>query len=235
MHDEFSLPDDCDFTDDQDELDELKKWQQLLEDTRETRELIACALIGDVLAAIDAVKILQLRATPEVLDASRALCQSTLVADRQLGVRIIGRLGDTVPVLRVARRLRGSGDAEMCAYAEKLYARFRGNVREMRPYPKEAIAILMPMLETETDIETLREVIFALGEYQEFHPSITARIADLRTHPEPAVRFTVANRLVSDVRHPAAQQAIEELSRDEDEDVRRVARQWMEFVLRVRK
>lgn len=232
MEDDFSLPDDFDFPDD--DQHEQQKWQRMFSDPRDTQQLITCALIRDAEEAIDAITILQMRATPEVLDAARALCASALVADRQLGISILSRLGDTVPILRVARRLRASGDEQLSAHAEDLYARFGGG-REMRPYPKEALSILLPMLQTETDIEVLRVVIFALGEYIEFHPSVTAHIAALRTHPHPDVRFSVANRLASDVENPSAQQAIEELSHDEDESVREIAQDWMELVRMARK
>jgi len=102
---------------DDDELDEdlpawanhsTEAWRQRLADPRSTDELIELALSNDTDGYLEALQILQGRGTREVLDAARGLCASPIMEERKLGVNILGRLGDTAPMLRVARRLRMS-------------------------------------------------------------------------------------------------------------------------------
>jgi|GEM_PF-2380037 len=197
-------------------------WQRRLADPRSTDELIELALSDNISGYMEALQILQGRGTREVLDAARGLCASPVVEERKLGVSILGRLGDTAPILRVARRLRMSGEEDMRDYADKLIDSVPG-AKDTTPFPKEALATLLPMLETEEDIETLRDVLCSIAEYGDFHDSIIPRIAAMRTHPSPEVRFTVTTRLGIWGDNPVAYRALTELAKDEDEDVRMIA------------
>jgi len=222
---------------DDDELDEdlpawanhsTEAWRQRLADPRSTDELIELALSDDTDGYLEALQILQGRGTREVLDAARGLCASPIVEERKLGVNILGRLGDTAPMLRVARRLRMSGAEEFREYADAL-ADSVPEAKDITPFPKEALATLLPMLETEEDIDTLRDVICSIAEYGDYHPSIIPQIAAMRTHPSPEVRFTVTTRLAIHMDNPVARRALIELTRDEDEAVREMATEWMEM------
>ncbi len=73
------------------------------------------------------------------------------------------------------------------------------------------------------------DVLCAVAEYGDFHDSIVPRIAALRTHPSPEVRFTVTTRLSIHIDHPAARRALAELARDEDDTVRDMARESMDM------
>jgi len=203
-------------------------WQERLADHRSTDELIELALSDDIDGYMEALQILQVRGSREVLDAARGLCASPIIEERKLGVSILGRLGDTAPMLRVARRLRMSGEEKYREYADKLADSVPG-AKDIIPFPKEALATLMPMLETELDIDTLRDVICSIAEYGDYHPSIIPRIAAMRTHPSPEVRFTVTTRLAIHMDHPAARRALTELARDEDDTVREMALAWTEM------
>jgi len=210
------------------DFDDLARWQRMLDDPKPTDYFIHLALTSDDPARyVEAIQTLQVRGTPDVLNAARELCGSVLPHERKLGAVILSQLGDTAPILRVARRLRMMGDEELRAYADKLYARFGAGSEALRAYPKEALSILLPMLESEEDVDTLREVLCAVAEYQEFHPSITPRIAAHRTHPDPRVRFTVSTRLGMDLQNPVAQQALAELANDDDESVAQIAKTWL--------
>lgn len=205
-------------------------WQRRLDDPRSTDELIDLALRSAALdegsGYLEALQILQMRGTREVLDAARALCASPIVDERKLGVNILGRLGDTAPILRVARRLRMSGEEKYRDFADELVNSVPG-AKDITPFPKEALATLLPMLETEQDIDTLRDVLCSIAEYADFHPSIIPRIAAMRHHPSPEVRFTVTTRLAIHMDHPVARRALAELANDEDETVRDLAREWV--------
>jgi len=192
---------------DDEELDEeppawadhsAEAWHRRLADPRATGELIDIALrasdIDDGTTYVEVLQILQVRGTREVLDEARGLCASPVVEERKLGVSILGRLGDTAPMLRVARRLRMSGEEDMRDYAEKLIDSVPG-AKDTTSFPKEALATLLPMLETEQDINTLRDVLCSIAEYGDYHDSVIPRIAEMRTHPSPEVRFTVTTRL----------------------------------------
>ncbi len=210
--------------------DSLNEWRRLFSDDSTTDYLIAVALTtSDPSAYVEAINILQLRGNQEVLEAARTLCGSILPEERKLGATILSRLGDAAPALRVARRLRMSGEEGMLPSAEKLEAPFGDEVKERRAYPKEALGILLPMLERENDSETLREILCAVAEYQDYHPSITERIAAFRTHPDPHVRFTVSTRLALNLDHPVALQALNEMAHDNDAEVRRAAENWLEL------
>jgi len=204
-------------------------WQTRLDDPRSTDELIDLALRSSALdegdGYMEALQILQIRGTREVLDAARALCASPVVDERKLGVSILGRLGDTAPMLRVARRLRMSGEEKYREYADELASSVPG-AKDITPYPKESLATLLPMLETEQDIDTLRDVLCSIAEYGDYHPSIIPRIAEMRTHPCPEVRFTVTTRLAIHMDHPVACRTLAELANDEDDTVRDLAREW---------
>jgi hypothetical protein len=115
-------------------------------------------------------------------------------------------------------------------HADDIYSRYGSEAEQIRPFPKEALSTLLPMLETEEDIDTLRDVICAIAEYQELHSSITAHIAALHTHPDSDVRFTVTTRLSLDMENPVAQQALRELARDEDAAVAEMARQSLSML-----
>lgn len=207
-------------------------WQQRLDDPRSTGELIDLALRSYALdegdGYIEALQVLQIRGTREVLDAARELCASPIVEERKLGVSILGRLGDTAPLLRVARRLRMSGEEKFREYADELANSVPG-AKDIVPFPKEALATLLPMLDTEQDIDTLRDVLCSIAEYGDYHPSIIPRIAEMRMHPCPEVRFTVTTRLAIHMDNPVARQALAELANDEDDTVRDLAREWAEM------
>jgi len=227
MTDPFSSPDDESSWDDE-KHGSLTDWRRMFGDDSTTDYLIAMALLTeDPFIYVEAINILQLRGNREVLEAARTLCGSTLAEERKLGAAILSRLGDAAPALRVARRLRMSGDEEQLASAEKLEEPFGDEVKSRRAFPKEVLGILLPMLDREEDVETLREILCAVAEYQDFHPSITRRIAALRKHPDPNVRFTVSTRLALNIEHPAAQQALVELANDDDNDVRHAAEEWL--------
>jgi len=210
---------------------ETTKWQRMLANPHPTEYLVATALITeDPCTYVEILETLQLRATPEVFEAARALCESNSPRERQFGASILSRFGDVAPPLRVARRLRMSGEEDLCRHAEEYERPFGPEISETRTMPKEALAILLPMLERETDNETLRDVLCAIAEYQDFHPSITEHIAALRHHPDPHVRFTVSTRLSLNIEHPAAWQALTEMANeDEHESVRAAAREWLKM------
>lgn len=231
--DEFHVDEDIDWLDDESRIpfeDRVEKWQRMMTDPRSTAELIALALTNrDALRYLNTLETLQLRGSREVLTAARTLCLGASSEERKLGAAILSRLGNNVPLLRVARQLRMSGDEEMRTRADKIYRKFGPGADAIQTFPKEALATLLPMLESETDIETLRDVICAVAEYQDFHASITARIAALRTHPHPDVRFTVSTRLALNLESEVAQQALAELANDEDERIR----EWVEDCLKM--
>jgi HEAT repeat protein len=73
---------------------ENEKRQDRHDDPRVTDELIRFALNEvDEDAAWDAVVVLHLRATPEVLAAAQGLCGSAVAKERELGANILGQLG----------------------------------------------------------------------------------------------------------------------------------------------
>lgn len=112
MTDPFTSPDD-DVSWEDEKNDYLAEWRRLFADESTTDYLIAVALTSaDPRAYMDAIKILQLRGNHEVLEAARTLCGSALAEERKLGATILSRIGDAAPALRVARRLRMSGDEQ---------------------------------------------------------------------------------------------------------------------------
>jgi hypothetical protein len=213
-----------------DEGSREERFQEQLTDTRPTVLLIHLALAtDDPFSYVELLHTLQIRGTREVLEAAQVLCGSTKVDERKLGVNILGRLGNHAWPLRLARNWRASGDEARQGRVAEMMARLGPGAEEVRTFPKEALATLLPMLDREEDTETLRDLLCAVAEYLDFHPTIVDHIAALRTHSSPHVRFTVCTRLGLDPESDVAQAALMELSHDLDQNVRTMAQQSLEM------
>lgn len=204
------------------DMELLQRCERLLADPRSTDELIRLALVtaGTPLDYMEVLQTLHLRANREVLEAACALCHSAHARERILGADMLGRLGDIVWVLRAARMLSDSEHPQAQAHGERLMQQFSPLVGRARQFPKEIISILLPLVESEENDQVLRAMLCALGDYQDFHPIVTERLAAMRTHPNRDVRFTVATRLALNLENPIALVAMTELSDDDDDEIR---------------
>jgi HEAT repeat protein len=93
-----------------------------------------------------------------------------------------------------------------------------------RVYLEESLAILLPMLETESDASILNEVAFALGHIRD--PRAIEPLLKLKNYPHEDVRYGVVFGLLT-YEDRRAVSALIELSQDVDEDVRN----WATFGL----
>jgi HEAT repeat protein len=93
-----------------------------------------------------------------------------------------------------------------------------------RAFTKESLAVLLPMLEQETDVEVLQAVGFALGHLRD--PEAIPHLIRLKNHSDDRVRYGVVHGLLTHEDQRAID-ALIELSQDVDEDVRN----WATFGL----
>jgi HEAT repeat protein len=93
-----------------------------------------------------------------------------------------------------------------------------------RAFPKASLAVLLPMLEQETDPDVLQAVAIALGHLGD--PEAIAYLIKLRNHPDDRVRYGVVHGLLT-YEDESAVDALIELSQDADDDVRN----WATFGL----
>lgn len=93
-----------------------------------------------------------------------------------------------------------------------------------RVYHEEILALLLPMLETETDPDILQNIAIALGHNRD--PRVIEPLLRLKNHPHEDVRYGVTYGLLT-YEEPCAVTALIELSQDVDEDVR----DWATFGL----
>jgi HEAT repeat protein len=93
-----------------------------------------------------------------------------------------------------------------------------------RVFPKESLAVLLPMLEQETDVDVLQAVAIALGHLGD--PEAIPHLIKLKKHPDAGVRYGVVHGLLT-YDDESAIEALIELSQDVDEDVRN----WATFGL----
>lgn len=92
------------------------------------------------------------------------------------------------------------------------------------PFRAETTSLLLEISKTETDLEALQSITFALGRMHE--PAAIRRLLELKDHESEAVRYAVVHGLLTGTEEPGIQ-ALIELSRDPDEDVRN----WATFGL----
>jgi HEAT repeat protein len=158
-------------------------------------DLLAAALDeGDESRRWDLVLELHHRETPETYEAARALVASPDPNRRRLGADVPARMG---------------------AFVGRTTA---------RRYRLAAVAVLLPALEVETDIDALDAMVVALGLLGD--PRAVAPVARLRWHGDADIRFAVAFSL-GGFSDPGAVDALIELSGD---SVPRV-RDWATFGL----
>ncbi len=93
-----------------------------------------------------------------------------------------------------------------------------------RAFPKESLAVLLPMLETEHDVGVLQSITGSLGHIHD--PDAIPHIVRLKNHPSEDVRYGVVLGLLG-YRAPEAINTLIELSEDNDSDVR----DWATFGL----
>jgi HEAT repeat protein len=93
-----------------------------------------------------------------------------------------------------------------------------------RAYPKESLAVLLPMLETEQDIGVLQSIAISLGHIHD--TDAIPHLIRLKNHPSEDVRYGVVSGLTG-YRVSEAIDALIELSDDSDSDVR----DWATFGL----
>jgi HEAT repeat protein len=93
-----------------------------------------------------------------------------------------------------------------------------------RVFPKERLAVLLRMLEQETDAEVLQSVAIALGNLSD--PGAIPYLLRLKNHPDDRVQYGVVHGLLTH-EDESAVDALIELSQDIDEDVRN----WATFGL----
>jgi HEAT repeat protein len=91
-------------------------------------------------------------------------------------------------------------------------------------FPKERLAVLLPMLERETDPDVLQAAAIALGNLSD--PEAIPHLIKLKNHPDDRVRYGVVHGLLGH-EDESAIDALVELSQDVDDDVRN----WATFGL----
>jgi HEAT repeat protein len=165
-------------------------------------EQIAAALAGpwDSDERWEHIRALQQRGGRDVFDAAAALCGSSVPDERTVGADVLGQMG---PWVSHGLGLRESADPALHA---------------------DAADLLLGMLEHEQDVAVLDSVCVALDHLED--PRRIEPLVALRTHPHEDVRFAVVFSLLG-VDDDRAVQALIELSRDEDSDVR----DWATFGL----
>jgi len=93
-----------------------------------------------------------------------------------------------------------------------------------RSFPEESVAVLLKLLEIESDVDILHAVCVALGHIHD--PTAIPALARLKTHPSEIVRDAVVYGLLSFVEDLAVH-SLSELSNDQDDHVR----DWATFGL----
>ena len=93
-----------------------------------------------------------------------------------------------------------------------------------RAFPKESLAVLLPMLEEETDPDVLQAVAIALGHIRD--PEAIPHLIKHKNHSDDRVRYGVVHGLLT-CEDQRAVAALIELSQDADDDVRN----WATFGL----
>jgi len=94
----------------------------------------------------------------------------------------------------------------------------------IRAFPSESFDCLAKMLAAETDPEVIQSIAEAFGHLED--PRCIALLTPFKSHPTPVVRLGVVHGL-SGQDHPAAIEALIELSADEDGETR----SWATFSL----
>jgi HEAT repeat protein len=127
----------------------------------------------------------------------------------------------TKDVFDAARQLCGSD----CPQERTLGANILGQLGiPDRSYPEQSAAILLKLLEVESDVDVLDAICVALGHIHE--PIAIAAVARFKTHPSSIVRYAVVHGLLSFEQDLAVDTLIE-LSRDQDD----LVRDWATFGL----
>jgi hypothetical protein len=202
-------------------------------DPRPTSELIALALVLDEEEPEynEVLQVLHFRGTREVLDAAQELCRSLIPKERFVGVDILMKQGESARMLREAREYLATTSPGADRYQgarehyESIVDQLYDVIGDAQRYPKEAVSILLPMLDSEDDPSVFREVVLALGWYRDYHPTVVEQLARLVNHPDADVRLGLAMRLA--INNPVAIEATITLSVDENADVRN----WATFAL----
>src|SRR5262245_53303755 len=138
----------------------------------------------------------------------------------EAAVSILHRRGSK-EVLEVARGLCASD----CPVERTLGVNVLGQLGiPTRAFPEETVALLLGVLEAETDEEVLAATCVAFGHTQD--PRAVPKLARLRTHQSEDVRFAVAFGL-GGYTEPEAIETLIELSADPDD----LVRDWATFGL----
>jgi len=92
-----------------------------------------------------------------------------------------------------------------------------------RAFPEDSFIVIASLMKGEADMRALSSEIHALGHIG--NPRAVRMLAPFRSHPNAEIRFALACTLGSFADDPMAIDALVQLTRDEDEDVR----EWATF------
>ena len=127
----------------------------------------------------------------------------------------------TREVLVAAQRLCGSSEAA----ERELGANLLGQLgAPKQPFADERFDCLAKTIRSETDADVLQAIAVAFGHLN--NPRCVEWLLPLKAHPDDLVRWGVVHGIKGH-NHPGAIEALIELSRDDDEDVR----DWATFAL----
>lgn len=199
-------------------------------DARSTSELIQLALSQDDEGSEyrETLTVLHSRGTRKVLDAARALCRSAIAKERLVGVDILGRLGDSVRIVRqvnIALTDTTIND-EMRHDYTNIIRQLADVIGDAREFPEEVVPILLERCAVEEDSHVLNAIITALIHYMDTDHAVIAALVKLAQHNDAAVRETIAFFL-HEVDDPLVTATMINLMNDTDAGVR----DWATFGL----
>jgi HEAT repeat protein len=165
---------------------------------------------------------------PMTADAIDQIFAKTLLGDYEddapwASVHELQRIG-TREVLDKAVAWCRSADALKRARAADVIGQLgRTSDHPENAFPDDSFVVIASLIKTEKEVEPLSSAIQALGHIAK--PRGAEILFRFRMHPDAGVRFALACALGNFPDHPMAVEALVELTRDEDEDVR----EWATF------
>jgi HEAT repeat protein len=205
------------------------KYEALLTDSRSNHELVELAVCADRddLPYSDYIDTLRLRISDDVIAIAKQLCSSQINKRRLIGIDILLRVGEMAGLAyqAVTQELQ-SDDSEQHAHG----IRRKALLDEQRPlipgYTREAIEILLPMLDSEDSDGILPDVIMVIANFTDDDPRILDKLLQFVHHPNPYVRFALTRSFGDEDR---SIQALITLSSDEEVEIR----DWASFGLSI--
>ena len=207
-----------------------QRLRKIQTDPRPTGELIQLALSQDEEENeyFDTLAVLHFRGTREVLDVARELCRSVIPKERHVGVDILGKLGDSVRILRDAHRALADDQTNGCLrdHNADIVCQLNEVIGDAQEFPEEVVPVLLQVLAEEEIDDILKSLAHALGQYTGYDQAVIEALVRLAGNDIEAIRHATAMSL-GGVDNPLAIDTIIRLTLDEDD----LVRDWATFSL----